>query len=86
MTARMVLRLSVIVQVSSFNSVCGWRRSLRLTRFSVREPVSTSLENALDGSSRVFWALGLPLEAIERRAEIVEHGGKVAVQCGTTAD
>jgi hypothetical protein len=25
MTARMVLRLSVIVQVSSFSSVCGWR-------------------------------------------------------------
>ena len=28
----------------------------------------------------------LPLEAMERRAEIVEHGRKVAVQGRTTAD
>jgi hypothetical protein len=34
----------------------------------------------------VTWFLGLPVEAIERRAEIVEHGRKVAIQCGTTAD
>ena len=26
------------------------------------------------------------IEAMERRAEIVEHGRKVAVQCGPTAD
>src|ERR1700722_13918754 len=32
-TARMVLRLSVIVQVSSFSSVCGQRYGLYLTRF-----------------------------------------------------
>jgi hypothetical protein len=28
----------------------------------------------------------LPVEAMERRAEIVEHGRKIAVQGGTTAD
>jgi hypothetical protein len=33
-----------------------------------------------------LWFRGLPLEAVERRAEIVEHGGEVASQCGTTAD
>jgi hypothetical protein len=54
----MVLRLSVIVQVSSFKSVCGLRHA-------------------------VHW---LPVEAMERRAEIIEHGGKVAIQCRTTAD
>jgi hypothetical protein len=30
--------------------------------------------------------LGLPVEAMERRAEIVEHGREVAGQGGTTAD
>jgi hypothetical protein len=30
--------------------------------------------------------LGLPIEAMQRRAEIVEHGGEVAVQGGPTAD
>jgi hypothetical protein len=30
--------------------------------------------------------LGLPVEAVERRAEIVKHGRKIAVQCRTSAD
>jgi hypothetical protein len=30
--------------------------------------------------------LGLPVEAVERRAEIVEHGRKITVQGGPTAD
>jgi hypothetical protein len=29
---------------------------------------------------------GLPVEAMKRRAEIVEHGRKVTVQGGATAD
>ena len=37
------------------------------------------------GWSRLV-AFGLPLEATQRRTEIVEHGREVAVQCGTTAD
>jgi hypothetical protein len=30
--------------------------------------------------------LGLPVEAMQRRAEIVQHDGEVAGQRGTTAD
>ena len=58
MTARMVLRLSVI-RVPSFNSGCG-----------ARSPVAGRL----------------PVEAMERRAKIVEHGREVAGQRVTTAD
>jgi hypothetical protein len=54
----MVLRLSVIVQVSSF----------------------------IQGADGVTRFQRLPFEAMERRAEIVEHGRKVAVQGRTTAD
>jgi hypothetical protein len=60
----MVLRLSCIVQVSSFNSVGGLR-----------------LAAACIGLFR-----RLPLEAMQRRAEIVEHGREVTRECGTTAD
>jgi len=59
MTARMVLRLSVIVQVSSFSS------------------------GRAAGAANVG---GLPIEATQRRAEIVKHGGEVGRERGTTAD
>jgi hypothetical protein len=56
-----------------------------LDAFSLREPVPTSLENAFWQSRHgVFFRL--PLEAMQRRAEIVAHGREVAGQCGTTAD
>jgi hypothetical protein len=31
-------------------------------------------------------SFGLPVEAMKRRTEIVEHGRKITVQGGTTAD
>jgi hypothetical protein len=34
----------------------------------------------------VTGSFGLPVEAMKRRAEIVEHGRKITVQGGTTAD
>jgi hypothetical protein len=65
----MVLRLSVIVQVSSFSS--GFGGALLL---SVAGKVHVS-------GARRWW----PVEAMKRRAEIFEHGFKAAVQGSTAA-
>jgi hypothetical protein len=40
----------------------------------------------LASSGRVMRLLGLPVEATQRRAEVVKHDGKVAIQRRTTAD
>src|SRR6202040_1481915 len=82
MTARMVLRLSVIVQglVIQFGLRLALE-SLCLDAFSLREPVSTSLENALDGlvtrsHHAVSWAAGRGDRAPsgDRRAWSQNHG------------
>jgi hypothetical protein len=33
-----------------------------------------------------YKVFGLPVEAMKRRTEIVEHGRKITIQGGTTAD
>jgi hypothetical protein len=48
--------------------------------------VVSSFSSVFGWPARYSGSVGLPVEAVERRAEIVEHGGKVAVQCGPTAD
>src|SRR5260221_330103 len=77
MTARMVLRLSVIVQglVIQF----GLRlapESLCLDAFSLRAPVSTSLENALDGLVTRFLGCPSRRSRAERGEDLAAAGGR----------
>jgi hypothetical protein len=85
----MVLRLSVIVQglVIQF----GLRlapESFVLTRFlyANRCPLRSKTLWTVSSRGLTTRSFGLPVEAIQRRAEIVEHGRKITVQCGPTAD
>jgi hypothetical protein len=73
----MVLRLSVIVQVSSFKCGCGSRFLLRACR---------RLEASGHAGFRRLRLRRLPIEAVQRRAEVVEHHREIALERDTTAD
>jgi hypothetical protein len=65
------LRLSVIVQVSSFNSGCGSEAMVKARRRQTW--MSRTCQRG-------------PVEPVERRAEVVEHSCKAAVQGSATTD
>ena len=80
MTARMVLRLSVIGQVSSFSSGCNWKGDCP----SMAKSSNGGIVDSEAVRLRAFQ--GLPLQAAQRTAQIVGHGRKAAAERCPAAD